>query len=350
MFPCDSVSLSGLPCSIKTPCIYILFLSYVTERSDHIMDVAGATTWDEFAARSIARMDTQEENIALTGRAVQALVTQVSELTQQIQQLRVPTVPPTPPTPAPLPEPQPRREPRLPTPEGYSGEPEFCRAFLNRCSMHFALQPQTFNQERSKVAFVLTLLSGRAALWGTAVWENQDPCCASFQALSEEMRRVFDRAVAGREAARLLADLRQGHGSVSEYSIQFRTLAAECRWNEEAQWDSFLHGLADRIQREIYMLDLPTSLNGLIELALRVDARLSRMGRFQHDPPVRGMETRGAEYRDTVSSPHDPEPMQVGRARLSREEKERRRSQGQCLYCGRAGHFIHSCPLKDQAR
>lgn len=166
------------------------------------MDVAGATTWDEFAARSIARMDTQEENISLTGRAVQALMTQVSKLTQQIQQLRVPTAPPTPPTPAPLPEPQPRREPRLPTPEGYSGEPEFWRAFLNRCSMHFALQPQTFNQERSKVAFVLTLLSGRAALWGTAVWENQDPCCASFQALSEEMRRVFDRVAAGREPDR----------------------------------------------------------------------------------------------------------------------------------------------------
>ncbi len=38
--------------------------------------------------------------------------------------------------------------------------------------MHFALQPRTFNREESKVAFVLTLLSGKAALWGTAVWEK----------------------------------------------------------------------------------------------------------------------------------------------------------------------------------
>ena len=314
------------------------------------MDVAGATSWDEFATRSIARMDTQEESIANTGRAVQALVTQVSELTQQLQQLRVPTAPPTLPVQPNPPEPHQRREPRLPTPEGYSGELEFCRAFLTRCSMHFSLQPLTFSQEQSKVAFVLTLLSGKAALWGTAVWENQDPCCASFQALSEEMRRVFDRAVAGREAARLLADLHQGNGSVSEYSIRFRTLAAECRWNEEAQWDRFLHGLADRVQREIYMLDLPRSLNGLIELALRVDARLSRMGRFQQNLPFRGMENPRSENLDTVSPVCDPEPMQVGRARLSREERERRRSQGLCLYCGKAGHFIHSCPLKDQAR
>ncbi len=85
-----------------------------------------------------------------------------------------------------------------------------------------------------------------------------------------EMKRVFDRAVAGREAARILADLRQGERSVSDYSIEFRTLAAECRWNEEAQWDMFLHGLADRVQKEIYVLDLPTTLNGLIDLALRV--------------------------------------------------------------------------------
>jgi hypothetical protein len=200
------------------------------------------------------------------------------------------------------------------------------------------------------VAFVITLLSGKVALWGTAVWETQDPCCASFQALSEEMKRVFDRAVAGTVAARLLADLRQGNGLVSEFSIQFRTLAAECRWNEEAQWDRFLHGLADRVQWEIYMLDLPPRLNGLIELALRVDARLSRMGRFQQNQPFRGAEGSRADYMATVSPVSDPEPMQVGRARLSREERERRRSQGLCLYCGKMGHFIHSCRVKDQPR
>ncbi len=62
------------------------------------------------------------------------------------------------------------------------------------------------------------------------------------------MRRVFDCAIVGREAARMLADLRQEDKTVSDYSIEFRTLAAECKWNEEAQWDVFLHGLADRIQ------------------------------------------------------------------------------------------------------
>ncbi|KAG1964568.1 retrotransposable element [Pimephales promelas] len=316
------------------------------------MDAANSSQINDFIAHSIARMDQQEENISGTGRAVQALVKQVSELTQQVQLLRTPTAPPTPPVlPPPAPAAAGRSEPRLPTPEGYSGEPEFCRAFLTRCSMHFALQPHTFQSEEAKVAFVLTLLSGRASLWGTAVWENKDDCCASFQALSEEMKRVFDRAVAGKEAARLLAELRQGEGSVADFSIRFRTLAAECRWNEAAQWDMFLHGLADRVQREIYAMDLPETLNGLVELALRVDARLNRVARLTRPSrPVFGAEDHQPGGASAVSPTNDHEPMQVGRARLSREERERRRSQGLCLYCGRAGHFIHSCPVKEQAR
>ncbi len=57
----------------------------------------------------------------------------------------------------------------------YAGDPNLCRAFLTKCSLFFSLQPLTFATEVSRVALVLTLLSGRAALWGTAVWENRHP-------------------------------------------------------------------------------------------------------------------------------------------------------------------------------
>ncbi len=332
---------------------YCFRVSIMTERSDPPMEAASGSTGslDDFVSSSILRMNSQERNLSDTARAVQALVAQVSELTQQFQRLRGPTAHLTPPVPLPSPEDSSQSEPRLPVPASYTGEPDYCRAFLTRCSMHFSLQPRTFSSERTKVAFVLTLLTGRAALWGTAVWENQDPCCASFQDLSAEMRRVFDRAASGREAARRLADLRQGERTVSDFSIEFRTLAAESQWNEEAQWDMFLHGLADRVQKEIYAMDLPTSLNDLVALALRVDTRLSRMGRHaQPNRPTRGAEDQWFGGRDTVNPVYDHEPMQVGRARLSREEKERRRSQGLCMYCGGEGHLAYVCPLKGSAR
>lgn len=38
----------------------------------------------------------------------------------------------------------------------------------------------------------------------------------------------------------------------------------------------FMHGLADRIQNEIYALELPSALDDLVDLATRVDARLQR--------------------------------------------------------------------------
>lgn len=68
----------------------------------------------------------------------------------------------------------------------------------------------------------------------------------------------------------------------------------------------FLHGLADHIQKEIFALDLPTDLDGLIELAIRVDAQLHRCDQrvFQIFVPE----------REACSS----EPMRVGRTRLSR--------------------------------
>ncbi len=321
----------------------------VTEGSEPIfMDSAETRGLQELISGNNARMDLQEENMLNTGRAVQALVAQVSELTTQVQLLRSPAAPPTPPSFSIPGNHSPQHEPRLPAPEMYAGDPNLCRAFLTKCSLFFSLQPLTFATEVSRVALVLTLLSGRAALWGTAVWENRHPCCSSFHSLSQEMRRVFDRALVGREAARMLADLRQGEQSVSDYSIQFRTLAAECEWNEKAQWDMFLHGLADRIQQEIDVVELPLGLDELVDLALRVDARLQQRdlrGRRKLTPRYPFFDTG-----DTVGHSSVDEPMQVGRARLSREERDRRRMRGLCLYCGAAGHFRASCPVKDQAR
>ncbi len=37
--------------------------------------------------------------------------------------------------------------------------------------------------------------------------------------------------------------------------------------------------------------------------------------------------------------------MQLGRARLSSEERLRRIRAGECLYCGKPGHFVSTCPV-----
>ncbi len=92
------------------------------------------------------------------------------------------------------------------------------------------------------------------------------------------------------------------------------------------------------------MVELPHGLDELVDLALRVDARLQQRdlrGRRRLTPRYHFLDTG-----DTVSHSSVDEPMQVGRARLSREERDRQRMRGLCLYCGAAGNFLVSCPVK----
>ena len=163
-------------------------------------------------------------------------------------------------------------EPRLPAPEHYEGDPGSCRSFLSTCSLIFELQPSSFPSERSRVAYVITLLSGRAREWGTAVWDANAPECQIFTQFTQPMREVFDQSVAGPAATRQLFRIQQGQRPVSDYAIEFRTLAASAGWGERELHGAYFNGLSNHLLDELNTCDLPTSLDGQVELTLRVDA------------------------------------------------------------------------------
>jgi len=84
---------------------------------------------------------------------------------------RLPSTPGTAPVPPPIPSGPsvPLAEPRLPPPQRLSGDPSACCGFLTQCSLTFE-QPSSFPSDRAKIAYVITLLSGKALSWVTAVW------------------------------------------------------------------------------------------------------------------------------------------------------------------------------------
>ncbi len=161
-------------------------------------------------------------------------------------------------------------EPHANNPPVYDGDPNSFQAFLSQCSLVFSLQPRRYSTEEAKVAFVLTLLSGRAREWGIAVWRSRAPCCATFVDFCQEMTKLFDRSAQGDEAA---AQLTRLSSSVTDYAIQFQTLAAACGWNEGALRARFLEGLDEAISDELAAVDLPREQDNLINLALRVEGR-----------------------------------------------------------------------------
>ncbi len=280
-----------------------------------------------------------EEELSAARLAVEGLTAQVTDLSSRLLMLYQ--------DPSADHRRYPLHEPRINNPPCYAGEPTECRAFLTQCEVVFSLQPQTYAGDPARIAFVLSLLTGRAREWGTSAWEARTSCCGRYELFKEEMLKIFDRSVFGREASRLLTTLHQGRRSVADFAIEFRTLATTCEWNEPALVARFLEGLSMDLKDEIYARGPPAQLDQLIELGIRLERC------FELRRRVRGAVSRPREALTpaVVSSPlcSDPEPMQLRGVRISAEERERRIRSRLCLYCGARGHFAASCPLKGQS-
>lgn len=176
------------------------------------------------------------------------------------------------------------------------------------------------------------------------------------------MRKVFGSVRLGPDADGGLLSLSQGSGTVVDYAIDFRTSSRRSSWNEPAQCDTYLRGLADYMRDELVSYDLPASLDGLIELTSRIDRRIqTRRGEQQtraagrcsrQQLPVSGrfrLPVSAENSHSYSDSRYEVEPMQVGRTSLTSEERELRRRGNLCLYCGQAGHMVSRCPVKGRA-
>ena len=120
----------------------------------------------------------------------------------------------------------------------------------------------------------MSLLTGQAAAWSLAVSSQQHELINDFRQFTDEMRRVFDHPVKGRQATSQLLDLQQGNSSVSEYAVNFRILAAESGWNDSALQAIFCKGLAGELKDELAVREECNSFNSLVDLAIRLDNRI----------------------------------------------------------------------------
>ncbi len=124
--------------------------------------------------------------------------------------------------------------------------------------------------------------------------------------------------------------LHQGERSVADFSIEFRTLATTCEWNEPALVARFLEGLNIDLREEIYAREPPAQFDQLVELAIRLEKC------FEQRRRVRGSVSRQREappsaFDSSVSRP-EPKPMQLGGICLSLTERQRRSLS--LLWCG----------------
>ncbi len=128
-------------------------------------------------------------------------------------------------------------------PTTYTGEGEDCSGFILQVSLYFEMQSYQFPTDRARVAFIISLLSGRALQWAQSLWQANASITTSLSAFITHFKEVFGQTSAELSVHDQLFHLRQGSHSVSVYALQFRTWVAASGWNETALLAAFHNGL-----------------------------------------------------------------------------------------------------------
>ncbi|KAL0187880.1 hypothetical protein M9458_014979, partial [Cirrhinus mrigala] len=166
-------------------------------------------------------------------------------------------------------------QPKISLPDKWDGSGTKCDVFLTNLSLVYEFQPSRYPTDRSRIALLTSLLTGQAAEWATAVLRADGNSAHSYPAFTAELRTAFHHPESEVEVDSQLYHLKQGECSVSKYTTEFRTLTVQTTWSDAALHTAYYEGLSTRPKDELAVWELPATLEGMIQLALRVDQRMS---------------------------------------------------------------------------
>ncbi len=117
-------------------------------------------------------------------------------------------------------------------PASYACDAAEWGSFPLQVALFIEMQPQRFLTGRSKVAFLISLLTGKALLWDRAIWNANSLVINSYDAFINHFKEVFSSATGVLAVSDQLLWLSQGFSTISDYTLQFCTLAATAAANE----------------------------------------------------------------------------------------------------------------------
>jgi hypothetical protein len=258
-------------------------------------------------------------------------------------------------------------------PEFYDGKSiSKLRDFLTQVRLVFAVQPSKFSNDRDKVLYAASLLRGAAFTWIQPYLDAHDPpdWMNDFARFATEITAAFGDPNYDRNNLFRLKRLRQT-GSVASYTAEFRRLTPRSTLSETALVQQYFEGLKEPLQDTLTVANYPEELEPLIQMATRLDnlqyqRRMQRGQEARYSAPAqrkRQLHHAAAKPQpvhparpanpthDTASTsigPFGSRPMEIGAARprfrhLTEEEREYRRQNDLCMYCGKPGHIAQEC-------
>lgn len=129
------------------------------------------------------------------------------------------------------------------------------------------MQPQLFSSHRSKIAYIISLLSGWALQSARAIWDANGPVTHALSAFTFHFKEVFVQTASSISALDQLFHFHQGKSSVSDYALQFHTLAAISGKNETVLIPAYRQGINPNFHQQMAIYDY---VIGFIDYSIRI--------------------------------------------------------------------------------
>ncbi len=231
--------------------------------------------------------------------------------------------------------------------DGFAGERKYLKGFLAKMKLIFLLYPERYQEDEAKVIYVISRFYGNAMNWAATLIDNQDPCLNNYDTFVEKLKAFYGDNDESFVANQMLRRIKQRNiGGASGYILEFNKYADVSTWNEQAKMDAFMEGLNDQVANRILeMFPGPRNLSSMQTIASRIDSRLATHRHLSNQS--RNFSNNRRNNRSNIPKKNNYSKNNY-HGPLSKEEKERRKKENLCLYCGSSKHKLNDCPKRKQ--
>jgi hypothetical protein len=232
--------------------------------------------------------------------------------------------------------------------------------FKAKLQTAFARFPESLHSDKDKIQYALQSMEGIPfkyfAPYVNGDVTDDEGTLDSYNKFMSVLEEIHGDQHNLDEVETKLQRLRQS-GTMTSYIASFRTLSARLKWNEAALVARFKDGLSDEVKTSMasYWNTLKT-LRDTQTKATTVYNNLATQQRYRfrgHGPRSAPQAQRRSQVNQNSHTSQTPASNDMAMdldalriKRLSSEEKQRRRDENLCLYCGGAGHRVRDCEAK----